>query len=213
MFLYFRLVWIPLGLLDIIPTWVYVGRDGIAWRWLFFKRFVAFADLKNVSSMRGKNNLPFALVLEASDKTHRIPLAPASAGLMSHVTSVFEAYRSADPSRVDEWLPRASDEAWLAWVQRVRAKGAAAGSYRGMPVDHLWRVAEDASAPVDHRVGALLTLAGGPESRERAAARRFRRASSIPRRALCSRPLPAMPTTMRSPASFSGSATERVRRD
>jgi len=71
------------------------------------------------------------------------------------------------PPVVDEWLPRSGDERVSTWIQRLRAKSAAGGSYRGTDIRHLWPLAEDPSSPQELRCAMLLVLATNDEARER----------------------------------------------
>jgi hypothetical protein len=47
---YCSLIWAPLGLATIVPTWIDLGRDRIAWRWGVLRRDVPVSDVVLVRS-------------------------------------------------------------------------------------------------------------------------------------------------------------------
>jgi len=170
--LYNRWIMLPLVVLFAIPTWVDVGVDGVAWKWLFVRRYFPFASMAEVVPVQrgGKSVLVRLLMRKGSES--KIWLTNESRPLVNHVMEALAAARSrADDSAAapafDEGLTRQEGEAVSGWVGRLRGAATSAGGYRGASVDHLWEVAESVDAPVQDRIAASLVLASNDAGRER----------------------------------------------
>jgi len=168
-----RLVFLPIVVLLTVPTTLDVGRDGVAWRWLFVHRYVAFSSLASMlvhpQSARGSNKVLSMHVQVRNGRALDIPIGKKALGAVAQLLDGFAASGKAPPVPpvVDEWLPRSGDERISTWIQRLRAKSAAGGSYRGTDIRHLWPLAEDPSSPQELRCAMLLVLATNDEARER----------------------------------------------
>ena len=93
--------------------------------------------------------------------TRKSPGQPTSeqSAFIERLTDAWEAYRAGIAPDALGLLARAG-RGTLDWVRGLRALGEGQGGYRGIGLtpDHLWRIAEDASAPRESRVGAALAL-------------------------------------------------------
>ena len=167
-----RLVFLPIVVLLSVPTTLDVGRDGVAWRWLFIRRYVAFSSLVSMQLRPPNARTPKILGMHVQVRNGRaldIPIGKKAQDAVAHLVEAFAASGKVPPPSavIDEWLPRSGDEPVSAWIQRLRAKSAAGGSYRGTDIRHLWPLAEDPSTPQELRCAMLLVLATNDEARER----------------------------------------------
>ena len=167
-----RLVFLPIVVLMNVPTTLDVGRDGVAWRWLFIRHYVAFSSLVSMRvhppNARARKILSINVQVRNGPALY-IPIGKQAQDAAAHIVEAFAASdkASAPSAVVDEWLPRSGDERASAWIQRLRAKSAAGGSYRGTDIRHLWPLAEDPATPQELRCAMLLVLANSDEARER----------------------------------------------
>jgi len=162
---------LPITVLMSIPTTIDVGRDGVAWRWLFMRRYRAFASMVSMvpSPKAATGTKVNAMLLGARDGMDvTLPLGAKSAGAADHLLAAFAASnRAVEATPVDEWLSRGAAESALLWIQRVRARSVAGGTYRGSDLLHLWVPAEDLATPHDLRCAMLIALATTDVARER----------------------------------------------
>ncbi|MDB5213494.1 MAG: uncharacterized protein JWO86_1421 [Myxococcaceae bacterium] len=167
-----RFVLLPTVVLLNVRTVIDIGRDGVAWRWLWIRRYVSFASLVAMlpSPVNARGPKVASMRLTVRDgETFEVPLGKKAVGATAHLLQAFaERGKAAAPSMVvDEWLPRIAEERVSAWIQRLRAKSAAGGTYRGSDIRHLWPLAEDPATAHDLRCAMLLVLATTDEARER----------------------------------------------
>ena len=168
---YIRYVLLPLFVLYAVPTQLDVGRDGVSWRWLFVRKYVAFSSVVRVSSVPPDVSIEkvHSVVIDTRNgASHRFLLGKKLGGVWIQLREAFAA--STKPKEevpVDDWLPRAKDETTLAWTRRLRAMASGDAGYRGVSVAHLWSVAEDLDAPARTRAGAVFVLASTEGARER----------------------------------------------
>jgi hypothetical protein len=173
--LYTRLVTLPLFVLFAIPTWVEVGRDGIAWRWLFIRKYFAFSSLQAVDAERSIGN-PKVLRIFTKDRAKYVLFLAKDFALplVKHAADAFAAAQrrvEQEPTdAIERRLRRRKKEESLAWISRLRAMGAGEGAYRTASVGDLWRTAEDEAVAIDVRLGALIVLTTSDPGRERARA-------------------------------------------
>lgn len=153
---------LPVLLLINIPTTIDVGRDGVAWRWLFLRNYVAFASMvsmvpfpkdaigEKVASMKFTKRDGVVVQLLLGKK------APGAAEQL--LAEFVASNRAAPAAPIDDWLPRGATESALVWIQRLRARSTPGGTYRGSDVLHLWPLAEDLTTPHDLRCAILFVL-------------------------------------------------------
>ncbi len=162
----FRLFVFPMWVIGYVPTWVDVGRDGIAWRWLFVRRFAPMSKVVPTPLTQGKQP-GLVLTLHGGEDVKFI-FRKEFADAPRHIKDAWSASReSADPVDPVHALSRETSESIEAWMGRLRAVSASAGTYRGVPKDRLWELAADNSSSLESRCGALLVLASTDDARER----------------------------------------------
>jgi hypothetical protein len=144
---------------------VTIGADGVlvAWPLLRRRRFIPHGDIEAVDAPDAEN----VVLRLKGGKTYSIstrtsPGQPKSeqSALIERLTDAWEAYRAGVAPDALGLLARAG-RGTLDWVRGLRALGEGQGSgYRGIGLtpEHLWRIAEDPSAPRESRVGAALAL-------------------------------------------------------
>jgi hypothetical protein len=161
----------PILLVINIPTALDVGRDGVAWRWLFIRRYLAFSNMVSLQPfpLGSTGDKVASIRMTKRDGTMvALLLGKKAAGAGAHLVAAFEASnRAAPPPSFDDWLPRIRNESMVVWVQRLRAKAGSEGTYRGADVRHLWPLAENLATPHDLRCAMLLVLATTDEARAR----------------------------------------------
>lgn len=168
---YTRFVTLPIVVLFAIPTWVDVGTDGVGWRWLFLHRYLPFSAIAAVEPVQRGSRVSAVRLTTKDDAKHIVWVTKESAALVRHVSDAFAAARTqAETADVDARLARKPGEPILGWLERLRAIGLDAGGYRGASTEQIWRVAEEASAPLHDRVAALVVLTSTEPARERARA-------------------------------------------
>jgi hypothetical protein len=170
---YTQFVTLPLLVLFAVPTWVDVGRDGIAWRWLFVRKYFPFAALTRVEPDRRVDPRTLVLV-EKNRAKHTLILEKRSAAvLVKHAVDGFASRTHEEQAPIEAFeqrvAPRDTEET-RAWLSRLRAMGAGDGAYRTMPTADLWKTAENDALPKDVRLGALVALTTHDGGRERARA-------------------------------------------
>jgi hypothetical protein len=157
-----RWVWMPLLVLTSIPTVLDVGRDGVAWRWLFVKRYVAYSSVAAIervpSNAHDSKVNAFRLHTADGKMTTRIFLGRSANGAVARMQNAWDAAREAKADPIDEWVLRRDGESVRAWTDRLRARARSAGAYRGVTIDHLWAFAADPAVDKVARLGALLVL-------------------------------------------------------
>lgn len=143
---------------------VTIGADGVlvAWPLLRRRRFIPHGAIEAVDAPDGET---VVLRLQGGKTytiaTRKSPGQPTSeqSAFIERLTDAWEAYRAGIAPDALGLLARAG-RGTLDWVRGLRALGEGQGGYRGIGLtpDHLWRIAEDASAPRESRVGAALAL-------------------------------------------------------
>lgn len=166
---------------------VTVGADGVlvAWPLLRRARFVAHREIARVEA---PDRDTVVLVLHGGrrytihTRPHPRQQGTEQAALLERLTDAWEAYRAGVSPDALGLLARAGRDA-LDWVRQLRALGdGRGGGYRGIGLtpDHLFRIAEDPSAPRETRVGAALALRGALDDEGRARLRIAAEASAAP---------------------------------
>jgi hypothetical protein len=169
---YVNFVVLPVLVLYAIGTQLDVGRDGIAWRWLFVRKYLPFSAIASVVTLPRDvpgDKIRILDIVRRDRATHRFVLGKQSGAAWFHVREAFgksQTQKASEPT-VDDWLRRANDETALAWTKRLQAIAASDTGYRGVSVAHLWSVAEDLDAPKPLRAGAALALGGSDAAREK----------------------------------------------
>lgn len=166
-----RYLFLPTIVLINIPTTIDIGRDGVAWRWLFVRRYVAFKMIVSMQPLPANAQGPKVQTMRITQRNGTmsyLPLGKHAAEAASQLLEgLAESSRQAAPLLVEDWLPPTKDESAAAWVQRLRAKSATGGTYRRTDIRHLWPLAEDPATAHGLRCGMLLMLATTDEARER----------------------------------------------
>ncbi len=170
-FLYF--VWMPFAVLTAVPTWIDVARDGIAWRWLFVRRFIPFSQVVSVTGLpkgSGEATAHRMRILTRDGRKYEVLLGPRARGVLTEVRLALAAPANAAP--IEGWLARGRDETARAWIRRLRESAGGAGDrvYRGVAHERLWEPAENAASGAALRCGALLVLCSDEAVRPRARA-------------------------------------------
>lgn len=169
--LYIRYVLLPLIVLYVVPTQLDVGRDGVAWRWLFVRNYVAFSNVASIASEPANVTIDkvHSVIIDLHNGArHRFLLGTKLVGIWIHLREAFaESTKRKEEVPVDDWLLRTKDESVLAWTRRLRAIASGEAGYRGMSVAHLWAVADDLDVPVRTRAGAVFVLASTKDARDR----------------------------------------------
>ena len=168
--------------LFVLPRRVRVGADGIAMRWLFLRRFVRIADVRQAEAQErrvgfGTNRRTESFV-RLTLRDERVDLLTADIEDARIVATRIEHVLGAATTRaptlpdVTRALARASGELAHDWLIRLRA--AAAGedaTYRAAPIerDALVRVASDASRRREERLAAATALVATRDEQSRKA--------------------------------------------
>jgi hypothetical protein len=160
---YIQFIGMPVTVLSAIPTVVDVGRDGVAWRWLFLRHYVPYRVLLAVESYpkaAARDQRTGIKLCTRSDHEHVLLVPRHSSALVERIETglALHAGGSGETSSVETWLPRGGDEPVDAWVRRLRAAATVGGGYRGVSVEHLWTTAEDGALTLEARCGAWLVL-------------------------------------------------------
>jgi hypothetical protein len=174
--------------LFVLPARLVVGADGIAHRWLFFRRFIDYADVSTVTRYRRGKEEGLSILLE-SNETVRIPIESGGISETGHAAAIEERVNEA----LDAWQRggAVADEARLGrgeralsdWITALKAMGAGADAgprQAPVPRDRLWRIVEDPRADHAARAAAAVALGGG-EDEERARLRVVAEATAAPR--------------------------------
>lgn len=166
-----RYLFLPTIVLINVPTAIDIGRDGVAWRWLFVRRYVAFKMVLSMEALPANAQGPKIGGMRITQRNGTRSLLPLGKHAANAATLLLEGFaeskRPAAPVLVEDWLTPTKDESAAAWIQRLRAKSAAGGTYRGTDIRHLWPLAEDPATAQSMRCGMLLVLATTEEARER----------------------------------------------
>jgi hypothetical protein len=162
-----NLISVPFMLLTVVPTRVDVGLDGMALRWLFYRPYIAFADVVTLDSSPIDTHESQRTHLRINTKTGRAYrlYAPGGTSFVADVSERFRAYQrrrlQAEEAAVDAvehppWF-RYPDEPSVAWVDRLRSPRTH-GAYRSLPGDTeaLLRLVCDPDASLIERAGAFL---------------------------------------------------------
>ena len=163
---------------QLAPTFVSVGADGVLTSWLGRERFVSHAEIRQVRSEvrgMGKGRRSMVILTLEDDAEVLIPVAPASwdagraSALVTRIEQAREVYRSgnAAPSALLERGERSHRD----WVSALRA-GPVGGHRDAVTTkDALWRVIEDpAGAPLERAAAAVaLGAQVQPAARDRLA--------------------------------------------
>lgn len=179
--LYTNWITLPLVVLFAIPTWVEIGADGIAWRWLFIHRYVAFASTQSFEAIQGGFRLT-----TTEGARHSFAIDKGAISFGQHFNDALSKARervAPEVLPVDGSMFRLPAETLEAWVTRLRASASIGTAYRARSTTHLWEIAEDPAAPFEARCAALMILTTTPAARERARAIATRIVAPRPRAA------------------------------
>jgi hypothetical protein len=178
--------------LTVARTRLDVGADGIALRWLWWRRYVGYEDIEMVTRYEkgwGRSRTSGLSVLLRSGEEVLVPIGrrgamddPDIAVIEERVREAMEAFRPGGVA-ADAALLRRGDRGLSEWVAALRALGAGANAdMRTAPVprERLFRVVEDpACAPTD-RAAAAVALAGAVDEEGRARLRTIAEATAAP---------------------------------
>ncbi len=167
-----RVSYLPALLLAVAPTRCELARDGVAWQWMWVRRFVSFADIEALHFYPDAAPPEKRVAVRITTRTgasRRLLASRVSGRFFVDLPEELEAYRARSTEAPGRTWMRQPAEALRVWIERVRALGSASGGYRGL-VEDPWPVAEDPTAPALARCGALLFACGRPEALARASA-------------------------------------------
>ncbi len=166
-------------LLGALPSKLQVGADGVLLSWLWRKRFIPHARIRQVvayeSSFGSKTYTGVDLLLDSGD-TVRLPVGQKdwdsgrTAAVCERIRETNEAASGGGTEVVAALLERRSDSV-ADWIRSLRGIGAGANaSLRTAPVppERLWRIVEDASAEPLARAGAAVALGADLDEDRRA---------------------------------------------
>jgi hypothetical protein len=152
-----------------LPGHVLVGSDGVHVDTRDAARFVHFSTLASVEpyleNVVSKRMVGVVLHLLDGGEV-KIPIGEDQFGASDHAATVaarigaaLEAHRAAAPAEPELRLAPGdrSDEAWLEDLRRLGA-GAAGPRIAPLPVERLWRIAEDPAAIAPSRAAAAVAL-------------------------------------------------------
>lgn len=162
-------IWFALSL---VPTSVVVGADGLFIRWLWARRFVRFADVRDVGPHGAEAGGTSIGILLAGGSVLRHSVRSGfadgsseeeTARVVARIRQALAVYRQQPPAG-EVRLPVRGTRPVAEWIRALRGSGSAgAVDHRTAPVatEELWRVAEDLGAENVSRAAAAVALATG----------------------------------------------------
>lgn len=158
--------------LSLVPTSVVVGADGLFIRWLWSRRFVRFADVRDVGPQDAQAAGTSIGILLADGAGLRYSVRSGFADgsseedrarVVARIRQALAVYRKQPPAG-EVRLPQRGTRPVAEWIRALRGSGSAgAADHRTAPVptEELWRVAEDLGAENVSRAAAAVALAAG----------------------------------------------------
>ncbi len=173
-----------------IPTRIRIGSDGVALRWLFWKRFIGIADIRGASRIVAIVNKSLVVSVRlalVSGEEVQLPIG----GRDDESEALFLARRIEEARALHESRPRGArtssvlrqGRSPLGWIGHLRTLGTGANAdMRNAPVtkDELFALVEDPSGAPAARMGAAIALSRVISPFERKRIRIAARSSASP---------------------------------
>ncbi len=146
------------------PSRVAVGADGLLIRWLAYRRFIRFADVRDMHVVERRNRRVARIVLRSGEALELLLTtrqgAPRSAALVERIEEGLLAAR-ASAGEFLPYLPARADKPVRQWLEELRGFGMGMATHRTAAADPeaLARVVESAAATPKDRAAAAVALA------------------------------------------------------
>ncbi len=155
-----------------IPSRIRVGVDGVHFRWLWMSQFTHFSEVAAVR-LAADGKTQFADLVLRAGGTRSIPVSDGAVDdtslTFSRIVQAYDEYDAGTGSNATEALARGerTAEEWLIALRRLAAGADAGLRTAHVPLERLWRIASDPSAPAAARAGAAVSLSSRADAADR----------------------------------------------